>query len=118
MRFERTASFETDWDRQKPEHRREFRGVVRDKFIPACDAWATAQSAREHDVWPKSLRVSAIVNGGGIMEMTWSFASPDGRVTFHLAGEDGNWVCVWRRIGDHGVFRIPKGRCVRIGRAL
>ena len=69
-------------------------------------------------MWPKSLRVSAIVNGGGIMEMTWSFASPDGRVTFHLAGEDGNWVCVWRRIGDHGVFRIPKGRCVRIGRAL
>jgi hypothetical protein len=51
--------------------------------------------------------VSAIVNGGGIMEMTWSFASPDGRATFHLAREDGKWVCVWRRIGDHGVFRIP-----------
>ena len=25
MRFDRTASFETDWDRPKPEHRREFR---------------------------------------------------------------------------------------------
>ena len=43
----------------------------------------------------------------GIMEMTWSFASPDGRATVHLAREDGNRVCVWRRIGDHGVFRIP-----------
>ena len=107
MRFDRTASFETDWDRLKPEHRREFREVVRAKFIPACDAWATAQAAREHYVWPKSLRVSAIVNGGGIMEMTWSFASPDGRATFHLAREGGNWVCVWRRIGDHRVFRIP-----------
>ena len=48
-----------------------------------------------------------LVNGGGIMDMTWSFASPDGRATFHLAREDGNRVCVWRRIGDHGVFRIP-----------
>ncbi|NQW71122.1 MAG: hypothetical protein HQ453_00180 [Actinobacteria bacterium] len=107
MRFDRTASFDADWDRLKPEHRRGFKDVVRGKFILACDAWVQAQAAREHYVWPKSLRVSAIVNGGGIMEMTWSFASPDGRATFHLAREDGNWVCVWRRIGDHRVFRIP-----------
>lgn len=107
MRFDRTASFKSDWDRLKPEHQREFKEVVHDKFIAACDAWAHAQAAREHYVWPKSLRVSSLVNGGGIMEMTWSFASPDGRATFHFTREDGNWVCVWRRIGDHGVFRIP-----------
>lgn len=107
MRFDRTASFDVDWRRLKPEHQQEFKEVVRNKFIPACDAWAEAQEVRKHYVWPKSLRVSHIVNGGGIMEMTWSFAAPDGRATFHLSREDGSWVCVWRRIGDRGVFRAP-----------
>ena len=51
MRVDRTASFETDWERLKPEHRREFREIVRVQFIPAFDASATAQAAREHYVW-------------------------------------------------------------------
>jgi hypothetical protein len=107
VRFATQTYFETDWHRLKPEHKKQFKAVVREKFIPACDAWARAQEAGSQYVWPNSLRVSAIVNGGGIMEMTWSFASPDGRATFHLAHEDGHWVCYWRRIGDHGVFQVP-----------
>lgn len=107
MRFITLASFEADYNRLKPEHRSEFRKVVRDKFVAACDAWADAQANRTSYVWPKSLRVSAMVNGGGIMEMTWSFASPDGRATFHFQQLDGHWHCVWRRVGDHSVYSAP-----------
>ena len=39
--------------------------------------------------------------------MTWSFASPDGRATFELRTVDGELQCLWRRIGDHRVFRAP-----------
>lgn len=41
------------------------------------------------------------------IEMTWSFASPDGQATFQFVSEGDAWVCVWRRIGDHGVFGRP-----------
>ncbi|MDP4714714.1 MAG: hypothetical protein NWS04_02555 [Candidatus Nanopelagicales bacterium] len=107
MRFATQKYFESDWARLKPEHRRHFKAVVREKFIPACDAWAQAQESGKPYTWPKSLRVAPVVNGGGILEMTWSFASPDGRATFHFARDEGHWVCHWRRIGDHGVFRSP-----------
>jgi hypothetical protein len=43
----------------------------------------------------------------GIFEMTWSFASPDGRATFEILTIDGEARIRWRRIGDHGVFREP-----------
>ncbi len=41
------------------------------------------------------------------MEMTWKYASPDGRATFQLVGEGDDWICRWRRIGDHGVYEAP-----------
>lgn len=107
MRFATQKYFDRDWRQLKLEHQRQFITVVHTKFIPACDAWAKATDAGAPYVWPKSLRVSPIVNGGGIMEMTWSFASPDGRATFHFAVDDGQWTCYWRRIGDHDVFQIP-----------
>jgi hypothetical protein len=39
--------------------------------------------------------------------MAWSFASPDGRATFSLIKRDEDWVCVWRRVGNHDVFKRP-----------
>lgn len=110
MRFTTTASFDRDLKRLKAEHKREFVAVVRDKFVAACDAcdaWAAAQEARQAFVWPKSLRVNELVNTHGVMEMTWSFASPDGRATFAFTRDDKGWVCVWRRVGDHDVFGKP-----------
>lgn len=55
-------------------------------------------------MWPKALRVDEMRGAPGIMEMTWSFASPDGRATFHLVREDDDRVCVSGRVGDHGVY--------------
>lgn len=103
MKFETTPAFDADIRRLKPEHVRAFTQVVREKFAPACDAFA-ADPARP---WPASLRVKAVRSTAGILEMTWSFASPDGRATFELVTVEGELRCRWRRVGDHDVFRRP-----------
>ncbi|MCB1253069.1 MAG: hypothetical protein KDB39_07465 [Austwickia sp.] len=103
MKFETTPAFDADYRRLRPEHRAEFRRVLRQKFILACDELARDPAAS----WPKSLRVKAVRGALGVLEMTWSFASPDGRATFELVTVEGDLRCRWRRIGDHGVFRQP-----------
>lgn len=103
MKYETTPAFDADYRRLKPEHRDAFRAVLRDSFIPVCDALATNPAAR----WPKKLRVKAVQGATGILEMTWSFASPDGRATFELVTVDGELRCRWRRVGDHAVFKAP-----------
>jgi hypothetical protein len=107
VRYERTASFDRDFKKLKPEHKETFKKVIAASFAGACDAWAVATDQRSPYVWPKALRVGELVGARGIMEMTWSFASPDGRATFALHKRDGDWYCTWRRIGDHGVYVKP-----------
>jgi hypothetical protein len=103
MKFETTPAFDADYRHLKPEHRAAFLTVLKDKFIPACDALAADPAA----VWPRALRVKAIRGAPGVLEMTWSFASPDGRATFELVIVDGELRCRWRRVGDHSVFKDP-----------
>ena len=102
MKFETTPAFDGDYRRLKPEHQDTFRRVLREKFIPACDKVDPAAP-----VWPASLRVKAVRGAPGVLEMTWSFASPDGRATFELVTVNHEIRCRWRRIGDHDVFRKP-----------
>lgn len=103
MKYETTPAFDGDYKRLKPEHRAAFRTLLRNKFIPACAAFSSDPGA----AWPKSLRVKSVQGAPGVLEMTWSFASPDGRATFELVTIDGELRCRWRRIGDHGVFSDP-----------
>lgn len=103
MKFETTPSFDADYRRLKPEHAAEFITVLREKFIPACDALAANPAAP----WPASLRVKSVRGAGGVLEMTWSFASPDGRATFEVITVDGEPRVRWRRVGDHAVFKNP-----------
>lgn len=103
MKFETTPAFDADYRRLKSEHRAAFRAVLKDKFIPACDSLAADPAA----VWPRALRVKTIQGAPGVLEMTWSFASPDGRATFELITVHGELRCRWRRIGDHSVFKDP-----------
>lgn len=103
MKFETTPAFEGDYRRLKREHALAFKGVVRDRFAPACDAHADDPTTP----WPASLRVKSVRSAPGILEMTWSFASPDGRATFELVTVDGELRCRWRRVGDHDVFKKP-----------
>ena len=103
MKFETTPAFDGDIRRLKPEHRATFTRVVREKFAPACDGHVMNPVAP----WPASLRVKAVRGAPGVLEMTWSFASPDGRATFELVTVDDELRCRWRRVGDHAVFRDP-----------
>ncbi len=103
MKYETTPAFDADFKRLKPEHRAAFREVVRARFIPAFAALASDPAA----VWPKSLRVKSVHGAPGVLEMTWSFANPDGRATFELVTVDDELWCRWRRVGDHDVFKDP-----------
>jgi hypothetical protein len=103
VKFETTPAFDGDYQRLRPAHRAIFRAVVRDKFAPACDVFAADASTP----WPSSLRVKSVRNAPGILEMTWSFASPDGRATFELLTVGNELRCRWRRVGNHSVFSNP-----------
>jgi hypothetical protein len=103
VKFETTPAFDADFRQLKREHREHFRRVLQAKFIPACDALAANPSA----AWPISLRVKSVHGAPGVLEMTWSFASPDGRATFELVTVGEERRCRWRRIGDHSVFKSP-----------
>lgn len=103
MKFETTPAFDADYRKLKAEHRATFQDAVRTKFVPACDAHA----ANPATPWPRSLRVKSVQGAPGILEMTWSFASPDGRATFELVTVAGELRCRWRRVSDHDVFKSP-----------
>lgn len=106
MKFESAPSFDRDLKALKPEHLADFRKILR-RFSAACDAWAVAKDAGGHFVWPRALRVSQMRGRNGIWEMSWSFASPDGRATFESVRVDNEWRCRWRRVGDHSIYRNP-----------
>jgi hypothetical protein len=103
VKFETTPAFDADYRRLAVEHAVSFRGIDRERFAPACDALARDPSTP----WPQSLRVKSVRGAPGVLEMTWSFASPGGRATFELITVDGELRCRWRRVGDHQVFKNP-----------
>jgi hypothetical protein len=107
VKFETTSAFERDVGRLKLEHLEMFKDVVRERFAPGCDAWLAAQTSGGQYVWPASLRVSRLRGRPDVWEMTWNFASPDGRATFEFVHHDGEWFCRWRRVGDHSVYSAP-----------
>jgi hypothetical protein len=103
VKFETTPAFDNDYRRLAAQHAATFRHVVRERFAPACDAYARDPGTP----WPPAIRVKSVRDAAGVREMTWSFASPDGRATFELVTVDGELRCRWRRLGDHGVVKNP-----------
>jgi hypothetical protein len=103
VRFERTPAFDADWARLTDDERDRFRAVIRQRFHPACERRAADPTAP----WPRSLRVRDLEGATGVLEMTWSFAGPDGWATFEWLVRDGEPRIRWRRIGGHEVFRRP-----------
>lgn len=103
MTFETTPAFDSGYRRLKCEHAAMFKATVREEFAPACDAHAKGPTVS----WPAALRVKSVRSAPGILEMTWSFASPDGRATFELVTVDDELRCRWRRMGDHDVLKNP-----------
>lgn len=116
MRFETTPRWDADRKDLKPEHKRQSRDAVPD-FNAACDAYArghgrtqeptTEKGSRAAYRWPAALRVSPMKSASGVWEMTWSFASPNGRATFEFVQDDQGMIVRWRRTGDHSIDRKP-----------
>lgn len=104
MKWERTKSFHTDYQRLSDKERELFRVAVR-SFNTACDAYV---ASGDPSVWPAKLRVKPVVGARGVFEMTWSFSGPDGRATWEWATtDDGHQAVLWRRIGRHRIFNRP-----------
>lgn len=103
MKYRSLESFRSDFRRLPDEHQRVFLRVLRDHFLPAIEAGSFSGAPP----WPKRLRIHRLSNTE-IYSLTWNFASPDGRATFHLdKTDDGAPVLVWRRIGDHSIYSRP-----------
>jgi hypothetical protein len=103
VKYRSLESFRNDFRRLPGEHQRLFQEMLRDYFLPAIEAG----SFSGRPPWPKRLRIHRLSNTE-IYSLTWNFASPDGRATFHLdKTDDGDPILVWRRIGDHSIYNRP-----------
>lgn len=108
MRYERTDSFEADYNRLSPAERELFRAAVKE-FNESCDQFILN---RDWSSFPSDLRIKHVSGTRGIFEMTWHFSGPDGRATWEWTsvtdGDGQEWPAIrWRRIGDHDILKAP-----------
>jgi hypothetical protein len=106
VKYRSLESFRNDFRRLPAEHQQMFPQILREFFLPAIEAGSFSGTPP----WPKRLRIHRISNTE-IYSLTWNFASPDGRATFHLDKldkmDEGEPLLVWRRIGDHAIYKNP-----------
>ncbi|MGI8596480.1 MAG: hypothetical protein ACR2LY_04255 [Thermoleophilaceae bacterium] len=78
---------------------------LQNRFLAAVAQLVTALAARRADP-PAGLRVKGVQGHPRVFELTFA---PDGRATFEYGPEQrpGEAHIVWRRIGDHSIFRAP-----------
>ncbi|MDR2567672.1 MAG: hypothetical protein LBC97_16790, partial [Bifidobacteriaceae bacterium] len=72
MKYRKLPQFQRDWRSLPARERALVKAWLRDEFLPAAAAW------------PKNLRFEGITSAPGVYAVTWSFAGPDGRATFHF----------------------------------
>ncbi|MGH3991587.1 MAG: hypothetical protein ACRDSN_03880 [Pseudonocardiaceae bacterium] len=95
--YELPDSVYAEYAKLSREQRRAFRRALA-RFIEAL---------RHHPArLPSTLRVKGVEGHPGVFEM--SFAA-DGRATFEYGEEvqPGEPHVIWRRVGDHSIFRRP-----------
>jgi hypothetical protein len=102
VKFERTDHFKSDYKRLKDAHKAEFRAAISD-----FHAGAVRAAAGEDKPWPNSMRVKGVQGAPGIWETTWSMSDPDGGATWEWIEIDGEAAVLWRRLGDHSIFKNP-----------
>ena len=103
MKYRSLESFRTDFRRLPAEHQQMYLQVLRKFFLPSIEAGSFSGTPP----WPRRLGIHRI-SSTEIYSLTWNFASPDGRATFHLDKmDDGKPLLVWRRIGDHAIYENP-----------
>jgi len=103
VKYRALESFRNDFRRLPAGHQQVFLQILREFFLPAIEAGSFTGTPP----WPRRLRIHRI-NNTEIYSLTWNFASPDGRPTFHLDKlDEGETLLVWRRIGDHAIYKNP-----------
>ncbi len=102
MKYELYPPFHGDYKRLSEEEWRLFRAAVEE--LNRAYARHTGPGIPR---WPRSLRIKPVASAPGIWELTWSFASPDGRATFEFITIEGELAIRWRRIGGHRIFEEP-----------
>ena len=107
MKYELPASARADLAKVGDPRRALLRAAMA-AFAKACGTHENPADIR----FPAALRVKAVQGAAGVFEMTWSYASPDGRATFEWAevtNDDGTSepMVRWRRIGTHAIFKRP-----------
>ncbi len=95
------AKFDRDFKKLKLEHKKLFL-EMHEKFTEDL-----TNTVNENLMHSKKYRIRILKNTDEIWELTWSYSRPDGRATFHIAEIDGEPTIVWRRIGDHYIFKQP-----------
>jgi len=107
VRFQTTPAFDSDFSRLSGNEKQLFKRSVR-LFNDACDRFVETGGSTS---WPSSLRVKKVQGAPRVLEMTWSFAGPDGRATWewsHVEVEGEQHTAVlWRRVGNHSILRDP-----------
>ena len=102
MKYDSTEKFRADFARLSTEERALFKRAV----VRINAAYGSRGSRRLPD-WPAALRMRSVTDHPNIYELTWSFSGPDGRATFEFITIGGEQAILWRRIGDHRIFRDP-----------
>lgn len=104
MKYSTLPAFDRDLARLPHRHRELFLTALRGHFLPAIAAGSFSGTPP----WPRRLRLHRL-STSEIYSITWNFAAPDGRATFHLERPVGGGepVLVWRRIGDHSIYDNP-----------
>jgi hypothetical protein len=103
VKFEQTERFAGDRRRLSDKEFHRLWRVIRDEFVPAAERQVNAPGS----AWPMSLRVKPVQGARGVLDMTWSFAGPDGRATFEWVSVEGQPSIRWRRVGGHAIFTEP-----------
>lgn len=95
--YEYPEAFFREFKRLPLEQQRRFRVTV---------AEVIAALRRQPPTFPRGLRVKGVQGHPGVFELT---LAPDGRATFSYGEEvtPGEAHVVWRRVGDHSIFRNP-----------
>lgn len=93
MKYERTPKFDNDFKNLSVGHRTQFLEII-PAFNKACADYLANPGGFS---WPRSLRVSRMTSAKGVWELTWSFASPDGRATFEFISVEGEIRVRWRQ---------------------
>lgn len=100
MKFTATDAFDFDFARLSRHQRHGLIAAIR-QGIPAT---AGAHSADAQ--WPASLNFR--LRSVHVYSITWSPDSRYAHATFHFEKDDeGDTVLVWRRIGDHSIYKDP-----------